>query len=216
MDLAAAIFVLVDRCKPSREREQEVYSALTGALCNGHTYRAIHDSILNASRQNIPLDFSQFSRRVVGNLLDGSGHTRYYHPELTIRNTLSPVIEDVNAGTRVDSKENVFWVEPRASYTMDDLYNYFKLKVKVDEIDYSEKRVRSILSYSVKDKTLEVTLFMIDVVANICSGFDKRKFDIGLFGDCRPAALEMIETVKNNCVYSGGAGYVCRPRVLFG
>lgn len=216
MDLAAAIFVLVDRCKPSRERESEVYAALTGALSNGYTYQAIHDKILEANYQNTSLDFSQFSRRVVGNLLDGSGKTRYYHPELTIHNTLSPVIVDINAGTHVNSKENVFWVEPRASYTLDDLYKYFKLKVKVDEVDFKEGRVRGILTHMVQDKTLEVTLFMIDAVASALKEDTKRGFDIRFFEECRPKALEMIECVKENCSYSGGAGYVYRPRVLFG
>lgn len=215
MDLAAAIFVLVDRRKPSREREQEVYAALTGALRNGYTYRDIHDKILNASRQNIPLDFSQFSRKVVGNLMDGTGATRYYHPELTIHNTLNPVIEDIDAGTHATSKKNVFWIEPRASYTMDDLQNYFYSKQMVDTVSYPPGRVRGILSHFVERYYLEPTLFMIDCAAAVYQE-TKKKFDLKTFDDYRSAALERIETAKNHCVYSGGANYVNRPRVLFG
>lgn len=210
--MAAAIFVLVDRCKPTEERKWEVLNALTGVLGNGYTYQAVHDRILDSCRQNIPFDFNKFSQKVVGNLLTFG--ERYYHRELTLRNTLSPIIEDVDAGTRANSKENVFWVEPRASYTLDDLQAYFNSKQMTDTAAYSPKRVRGILTHFIERYRLEPTLFMIDLAADVYQQ-TRKKFDLGTFDDYHSAALECIEMARNNCAYSGGAKYVYRPRVLF-
>lgn len=212
--MATAIFFYLDGQTPNSQHYREVLNALAGALSNGYTYETIQSAIVSARDNHTPLDFRQFSRKVVGNLLDG--YRRYYHPQLTVKNQLPTRIHNVDAGTYADSDDGDedFFVEPRASYTLEDAVEYFYSKNLTKSPEYPEKRVRGILKSLIEKYDIEHVLFMIDNAAAVSPEF-KKPFSMPYLDSFYNSAQQNIESAVQNCATTNGGKYVCRKRMLF-
>lgn len=126
---------------------------------------------------------------------------------------LQPVKHDVDAGT-ITSGQSEYWIEPKASYTLDDLTAYFYSKNIVDQQEYFPKRVKGMLNNYVARYGIDVTLFMIEHAARVIDGHGTT-FTMSTFDTYRSIAMHYLEEIRNNCVYSGGDEYVPRKRMLF-
>lgn len=205
--MATTYSFLLERRNP----DNTVIKNIASILDNGYTYTDIRNAIFRAFHSHTSFPFEDFKYKVSRNLLRQG--VRYYHKELILMNQLKPVVHDVDTGNITNSQDE-FWVEPRASYTMEDLLHYFYSQNMCDPNQYPPNRMKSIFWQFINSKGLDVTLFMLEHSISLYHS-DKLPFDYRRFGDYQSFGLQYQENCKNNCSYSGGANYVLRKRVLF-
>lgn len=208
-DLAALYIKLI--VKHDIEDKMGVVKQFASILDNGYTYEIILRDILNAFYSNTPLNFNKYSSPCGLNLLKQG--VMYYHKELKIINKLPVVVHDIDAGT-LTSTPTEFFVEPRASYTLDDLTKYFCSKEMTDMQEYPIKRLQGILKHMVDKYGIDKVLFMIEACSRMFNA-EKKWFSISDFDSYNSTASHYIEESRNNCTFSGEMNYVPRKRVLF-
>lgn len=206
--MATTYSFLLERKNPT----EETLNLVAGILNKGYTYDVVRGAIFEAFYNHKPFPFDRFNQRINQNLLQQNKFLRYYHKELLLRNGFSEEVHDVDTGN-ITSSPVEFWVEPRASYTMDDLLAYFKKNIPYRQSQYSDNRLRGIFERYVKELGIDVTLFMIEHAIKM-NGYEKTEFDYRRFDDYQPKAHEYLEENKNGVAYSGGAEYVSRKRML--
>lgn len=183
---------------------------IAGILNQGYTYDVVRRAIFNSFYSHQPFPIVSFNKLVEGNLLRHS--VRYYHKELIVRNEPQVYKHDVDTGD-ITSSITEFFVEPRASYTLQDLLTYFQNNVPYDKSLYSYNRLRGIFKNYVNKLGVEITLFMIEKAIRVYHE-DGTQFDYKRFDDYQPIARQYLEENKNSVAYSGGADYVFRKRML--
>ena len=159
--------------------------------------------------------FFQNKKMVRTNLL--IPNKMYYHNELRITSK-PPVIDyDYDTGEYVRKVEDYF-LEMRASYTLEELTNYFKRNAHlyIPEI-MNDCRLKGALKWLTQNYDIEMVLFMIDIAENQIA-----------FNDAPPLknpsnlheyflnAKASYECKMNQCRLSGGAKIVPRKRGLHG
>ena len=211
-DLAAMYSLLIEGRKLLVSNEHDkLLKALNNILDNGYTYEEIRKEILTAYNTHEMFPFYKFkSIKQNGNLLKQG--VRYYHKELNIMSTLKPVCHDIDSGT-ITSQGQDYWIEPRASYTIDNLLDYMYSKGMVNMTDFPRKRLYGLMPHLIEQYGLEIVLFMIEYCAR-CFDSNHEMFSMRTFNDSRPIAAKYLEEIKNNCAYSGGVDYVPRERML--
>ena len=190
---------------------QDLIKEFCRILDNGYTYQMIHKEILNAFHSNIIFPFYKFKKPIEGNLLKQG--TMYYHKQLKLMNSLPVINHDIDSGTMTSNKVE-FYVEPVASYTMDDLLKYFYSKGMADTQEFNYKRMAGMFKHMIDKYGLDKLLFMIEGAARMFDA-EQKVFSLTDFDSYNSTASQYLEEIKNNCKYSGGEHYVCRKRVLF-
>ena len=210
--MAATFIVLIEKQQISKDKQAILLNELAFALGNGYTYQDIMGDIINAFHSNLRLSFAKYNKVIQKNLLK-KGVT-YYHKELRLISELPVSTHDVDSGT-ITSSEVEYYLEPVASYTMDELLKYFYSKGMTDEKEFSPKRMAGVIKYNIDKYGLDKVLFMIEAAARLYES-DKKIFSINDFEGHNYTATGYLEQIINNCKYSGGDTYVLRKRVLFG
>jgi len=126
--------------------------------------------------------------------------------------SLNPVHHDVDTGA-ITSSTNEYWIEPRASYTIQELAEFFYNKTGADRSVWFPKRVQGFLNSYIAEYGVDIVLFMIEHVGRLYHS-EHIEFNFGSFRDNLPVARQYLNEIKNNCSYSGGDSYVLRKRVL--
>lgn len=207
-DLAAIYTVLIEGCN---NITHDLCKAIANILDNGYTYEDIRSEIIHAFNVHDMFPFYKFKKiKYNGNLLKQG--IRYYHKQLNIMSQLKPVHHDIDTGT-ITSQGNEYWIEPRASYTAEDLVNYIYSKNMIDMKEFPPKRMNKLFSSLVSQYGLEIVLFMIEHAARIYDS-SHEMFSLNKFSTYHSIAISYLEEIKNNCVYSGGVDYVPRKRML--
>lgn len=178
---------------------------------NGYDYATIRKQILISFHSHTDFPFNKYSKKVEQNLLTPG--IMYYHKELKLMNALPVINQDIDKGTMTSSKIEYF-LEPVASYTMDDLLRYFYSKEMTEIQEYNPKRMAGIFRHMIGKYGIDKLLFMIEASARMYNS-EKRMFSLSDFDSYSSTASQYLEEIKNNCVYSGGNKYVPRKRVLF-
>lgn len=196
----------------SKQIPDGLIDAIAKILDNGYTYEDVRSDIVNAFNNHSMFPFYKFKKpKQNGNLLKYG--VRYYHKELNIMSKLKPVCHDIDTGTITSQGENEYWIEPRASYTIEDLIDYMYSKNIINMIEFPPNRMRGLMKSIVNQYGIETVLYMIEHCARVYESeheiFTLRKFDT-----YNSIARSYLEEVKNNCIYSGGANYVPRKRML--
>ena len=210
--MAAAYIVLIEKQIPGKSKQATLLNGLATALGNGYTYQDIMKDIMNAFHNHSSLSFYKYDKLTQKNLIK-SGIV-YYHKELKLMSALPVVTHDVDSGTITSSKVD-YYLEPVASYTMEDLLKYFYSKGMTDEKEYNPRRMAGILKHMIEKYSLDKVLFMIEAAARMYQS-DKKIFSLNDFEGYSQTAKGYLEQIINNCKYSGGDKYVLRKRVLFG
>lgn len=211
--MAAIYIVLIEGQTPTPERQRELIMILCQALDNGYTYAEIRSDILQAFHQHSPLPFYKYNKpRQDGNLLKQG--TMYYHKELKLLSPLPVITHDIDSGTMTSSKVD-YYLEPVASYTMDDLLDYFYSKQMADTQEFNRKRMYGLFKHMVQKYGLDKLLFMIEGAARMFDA-EYKVFTLADFDSYSSTADQYLEEIKNNSKYAGGDKYVYRKRVLFG
>ena len=128
-------------------------------------------------------------------------------------NTLPVVNHDIDKGTMTSSKAE-YYLEPVASYTINDLLKYFYSKGMADEQEYNYKRMYGMFRHKIEQYGLDKVLFMIEAAARMFNS-EHKIFSLSDFDSYSSVASSYLEEIKNNCKYSGGDRYVPRKRMLF-
>ena len=195
-----------------KDKQAALLNNLASALGNGHTYQDIMKDIVNTFHKGFQFSFAKYSKIVQFNLIKQG--VVYYHKELKLINDLPVVNHDVDSGT-ITSSEVEYYLEPVASYTMQDLLRYFYSKGMTDEKEYNSKRMAGVLKYMIEKYAIDKVLFMIEAAARMFQS-DKKIFSMNDFESYNYTATVFLEQIRDSCKYSGGDKYVLRKRVLFG
>lgn len=204
--------ILIEQQKMSNERQKELLNTFANILDNGYTYQDIKQAILKAYNGDKIFPFYIFKQPCENNLIKQG--TMYYHKELKLMNSLPVVNHDIDSGTITSSKTE-FYLEPVASYTLDDLLKYFYSKNMADIQEFNPKRMKGMFKHMVQKYGLDKLLFMIEGAARMYDS-EQKVFTLNDFDSYSSTASQYLEEIKNNCKYSGGDKYVPRKRMLFG
>jgi hypothetical protein len=205
--------VLLEKEQPDKQKSNQIIVKLSQFLDNGYTYEQLKKAILDSFHNNIPFPHSKYSKpcKQDGNLLKQG--TMYYHKQLKLMNQLPVINHDIDSGTMTSSKVE-YYLEPVASYTLDDLLKYFYSKGMADPIEYNYKRMHGMFKHMIDKYGLDKVLFMIEGAARMYES-EQKVFTLQDFDSYSSTASGYLEEIKNNCKYSGGDKYVFRKRVLF-
>jgi hypothetical protein len=139
----------------------------------------------------------------------------YYHNELRIT-TPPPVVDfDYNTGEMTRTIENYF-LEMRASYTTDNLTQYFTTKpglVANETMTYN--RIKGMLRWLTESYNIDLILYMIDVANDVIVTNNLNKLKMP--SDIKEYYSEAKEIMQNKITetkISGGDKIVPRTRVL--
>lgn len=198
------------------DRANELVTKFNTILDKGYTYFTIRKEIERAYKYGqSDINWNCFNAIVAGNNnnrnLLKSG-IRYYHKNLTLRGNVPVIEHDIDKGTLV-SQETQFYVEPKASYTMKQLVQYFWDRTKVDQVQFPEDRVASFFTALLRSYDIDNLLFIIEAAGRSYED-TRRTFDFRNFVDFNPIALSFMNDIKQSCAESGGSGYVLRKRLL--
>lgn len=208
-DLAAIYIVLVLKQQP--DNIWNVVKLFGDALDNGYTYTILKSDIMNAFKYHRDVNFGKYKKPMQdGNLLKCG--VRYYHKELNLMSKLPAINHDIDNGTLTSSKVE-YYLEPVASYTIDDVLKYFYSKNMADTTEYNYKRMYGMFKFKIDAYGLEKVLFMIEAAARMYES-EHKIFTLNDFDTYNTTASQYLEEIKNNCKYSGGEEYVIRKRVL--
>ena len=207
--------VLIEKHPIDNDKQKALLNSLANALNNGYTYETIQQDIFKAFYTKTMLPFSKYNRQCnedSRNLLQQG--VMYYHKELKLMNTLPAVNYDIDKGTMTSSKVE-YYLEPVASYTINDLLKYFYSKGMADKQEYNYKRMYGMFRHKIEQYGLDKVLFMIEAAARMFNS-EHKIFSLSDFDSYSPVASSYLEEIKNNCKYSGGDHYyVPRKRMLF-
>ena len=212
LDLATIYIVLIEKAEPTKERSNYIVSQFCSYLDNGHTYEYLRKAILQAFHNKQPFPHYKYEKpNKDGNLLKQG--TMYYHKQLKLMNTLPVINHDIDKGTMTSEKVE-YYLEPVASYTIDDLLQYFYSKNMADVQEFNPKRMAGMFRHMIDKYGLDKLLFMIEGAARMYES-EHKVFTLTDFDSYSSTASQYLEEIKNNCKYSGGDHYVFRKRVLF-
>ena len=204
---------MIEQGKPNKNRQVEIINLLCSYLDNGYVYSDIYNDILNSFYSGNQFPHNKYQTRCMqdGNLIKQG--IMYYHKELKIMNPLPVVNYDIDSGTMTSSKTE-YYLEEVASYTINDLLNYFYSKNMADVNEYNPKRMYGLFKHMINKYGLDKVLFMIEGAARMYDA-EHKVFTLNDFDSYSSIASRYLEEIKNNCKYSGGDKYVPRKRKLF-
>ena len=213
LDLAAMYIMLFEKVNPSVQIRNNIIHRFCQYLDNGYTYEELRRTIIEAfhSKQLFPHYRYEKPCKQDGNLLKQG--VMYYHKQLKLISTLPVVNHDIDKGTMTSEKVE-YYLEPVASYTMNDLLTYFYSKDMADVQEYNPKRMTGIFRHMIDKYGLDKLLFMIEGAARMYES-ERKIFALSDFDSYSSTASQYLDEIKNNCKYSGGDKYVYRKRVLF-
>ena len=207
-----AIYIkLIIKHDISIEDKKSICQKFSEILNNGYTFGILYKDIMTSFEYHRDLDFSKYKKPLDFNLVKQG--VMYYHKELKIINTLPAVIHDIDAGT-LTSTPTEFFVEPVASYTIEDLLKYFYSKNMADIAEFNPKRMSGLFKHMIDKYGLDKLLFMIEAAARMYDA-EHKIFTLSDFDSYNSTASHYLEEIKNSCTFSGEMTYVPRKRMLF-
>ena len=164
-------------------------------LDNGFTWKDCLKFIAKTS------DFSYFKscKKQYGENIIKQG-TIYYHKNLRVQPEPSVTDVDYDSGTMVSTKQEHF-VEMVASYTLDELYDYFVSLNVYDTKQWQKNRVYNMLKYYVEKYDIDTVLFMFEAIINSLE--EDQVFDLNKIDNMYPLGQTYKQTALSNCRSNG-------------
>lgn len=172
------------------------------------TFIAKHPNV----RPDIPKLFSKVNCKRANLLTQG---VFYYHNQLRI--TPGPPKRDLDYNTgeiiRIDEE---FFLEIRASYTIDDLADYYIYQLAITPSVQERTRLIGAIRYLLKQYPIDLLLFMIDQATNYLQYGDKSRRDYNPLNlsDYRGEAEGAMNEKATETKLSGDDRIVPRKRVF--
>lgn len=165
-DLAFAYLQKFYRTEPDNMVKTRVIIEMKKSLYRGWTTEEISTSLKQANPNDGPpdLDF-MFGEFKEGNLL--LSEKMYYHNLLRCCPPPPTVNWDINTGEITPVDEQEYFLEMRASITLDQITDYYisQMEIKPDEVNLN--RYKGSFKCLIDKYGLDLTLFMIDASKNL-------------------------------------------------
>lgn len=123
-------------------------------------------------------------------------NTVYFHNQLKLLNSLPVVEQNINKGTMI-SRVSEYYLEPVASYTIQDFIQYFYKTMPFDRQSQIPSKLKGIFKYKIEQYGIDKLLFMTDIYAQECLS-DGTLFTLGKWDDYSYRADSHIESFKSN------------------
>lgn len=135
----------------------------------------------------------------------------YYHKNLLIKNKIGIVKHDINTG-ELTNEPTTFFLEPRASYTLNEFVDYFYEVTNIDKLQNDRKRVSNFFLALLKKYDIDMLLFMTEA----CIRYKEEGSQVQLtgFNDYQPYATNYLKEMQDNRIKSIGENYVYRNRKM--
>ena len=189
-----------------------VYRLIKGALKNGYTYNDIINIINNNKSCIKNLKNLCGSKKNNGdiNLLQCKF---YYHNQLRI--LPPPPVSEYNPYTcTITHSEIEYYLEMRASYTLDDLIEYIKTKTSMKYLFNNKPRLLGALKVQITKYDIDLLLFLIDVVDVIYCNKKNYLKNIFEIDDYLQEAKECLNLKHTENVINGTNKIVPKKRTL--
>lgn len=160
--------------EPSNIEKKEIFYAVKKALKKGWTIDIIYKKLNQAykSKEGLPDLNLLFAGQKRENLLDPD--EKYYHNLLRIVPPNPTVNWDPVTG-EVKSEEQEYFMEYKASLTIDELCEYYRTKEQLNIATFSDKHLRGCFDWLVKSFSVDVVLFMIDATVDLINSNEINK-----------------------------------------
>jgi hypothetical protein len=139
----------------------KIINKIIEVLQNGSTYNSINNKI-----QTCPINSEDVERYLESTRISGSSNlinfnTFYYHNELRVVPAAPEVYFDLNSGEFIREPFEYF-LEMKASYTIDDLINYLQTKPSMSLLFNNKSRLVGGLNSLLSKYNIDKLLFAID------------------------------------------------------
>lgn len=217
-DLAFAFIERFYDEEPADAEKKRVIGEIRQLLLNGWTsedivneFRMFMGSFPDV-RPNIP-ELFEYLRRKNTNLLHPDRF--YYHNQLRLMPGPPKRILDINTGT-ILKDETPYYLEMRASYTVDDLTDYYVRQSGLAIAPNERKRMIGSFNYLLKTFDVEMVLFMIDAGVNAAYSEDLGKDQLSplKLADYAAVAEVQLGEKRTENITAGDDRVVPRRRVL--
>jgi hypothetical protein len=166
-------------------------------LDNGYTYQDIKTEILTSFYKNRVFRWGIFNnpKKDVNNKNILKNGTRYYHRELKLVSKPPTVERNIDLGTMV-SRTPEYFLEPTASYTVQDFVRYFYNTMPIDSQAWHMNKMIGMLKYKIEQYGIDKLLFMTDIAAQDHKA-NGTVFNLGNWDDYSFIADQRIIEIKS-------------------
>lgn len=217
-DLGFAFIQRFYDSEPAQEEKKRIINEFSDLLLDGWTAEDIIKTLRTfqmkypGTRPDLYQLFGKVSQTGYNLLYPGCF---YYHNQLRIIPGPPKRELDYNTG-QIIKIEEPFFLEMRASYTLDNLVDYFIAQFHLDVTIDDRKRYAGGFKYLLKNYNIDTILFMIDAASNYAYSEDmnQRDFNVLQLQDYRTKAEHAIGQKRTENKISGDDRIVPRKRVL--
>lgn len=191
--------------------KKNVINSIVEVLNDGANGDDIYQKIKSCKNNN--REHYEYFKRIKsgGNLLKPG--KIFYHNELRVVPDAPKVYFDINTGEMKRVKQDYF-LEMRASYTLDDLYNYIAKKEYLSKSIEDRSRAIGCLRYLTNRYDIDYLLFLIDTVNDIYSSKLKYLRNILDISDYEHEASENYRRRITECAISNTDKVIYKKREL--
>jgi hypothetical protein len=128
-----------------------------------------------------------------------------------IKNKIGMVKHNIDTG-ELTNEPTTFFLEPRASYTLNEFVDYFYEITNIDQVQNDRKRVSNFFLALLKKYDIDMLLFMTEA----CIRYKEEGSQVQLvgFNDYQPYATSYLKEMQDNRIKSIGENYVYRNRKM--
>lgn len=208
-------FININYNKDDIIPKKEIINTIMGVVNNGTNYQDINYKI-----QNCPCndkDYERFFKTINSssspNLI--AVNRFYYHNELRV--FPEPPTRELNINTgEIEKTEFEYFLEMKASYTMNDLVNYIYSKDSFSLLKNNENRLKGGLKSLLCKYDIEVILFTIDTVDVLYAPNQRKIKNIFEIEDYIYEGNVNLNMKTTEAVYNNTNTIVPKKRILFG
>lgn len=209
-------YIKINNLTMDGQGKRDLINTIRGVLNNGANSIDIIRKIKGGNINNQEHNIFFKSIKSVGNLLKNkrSDEDRvYYHNELRLIPEAPMKCFDLNTG-EIKTVYQEYFLEMRASYTIEDLYNYIKKKEFLAKTMENESRAKGSLKYLTGKYDIDFLLFLIDTANEIFSYNLRYARNILDISDYEIEAKENYERRITECAISDTNKIVYKKREL--
>lgn len=152
-------YIKINNLTLDKQEKREIINTIMEVLDNGANSNDINKHITKL--KNNSLEHKKYFKCIEtsGNLLNSKRF--YYHNELRVVQEQPIKFFDINTGI-ITSKKQDYFLEMKASYTIDDLFDYISKKEYLFKSMYDKAKAMGALKFLLKKYDIDFLLFLVD------------------------------------------------------
>lgn len=196
----------------NEEYKNNIYNTIRGALNNGYTYKDIINIITNPN-SSIKSIKSLCKNKKDGNDINVLEDKFYYHNQL--RMLPPPPVSYYDPNTcEIIQEEVEYFLELKASYTLNDLIDYIRTKDSMKLLTNNIKRLTGAINIELKRFGIDYLLFLIDTTDIIYSNKKKELKSLFEIEDYIKETDININAKRTESVVNGTNKVVLKTRLI--